>query len=89
MKHKVTDKDVTVVRLAMSQIELMEKFCNAERTMTQITNGLNDIITNFNKANHELAKRIQTLESKCEDLEKILMAEEPAGTLKSNNSLDN
>lgn len=74
---KRVNKQLTPIEFAVhlleqsNKINALEKFCNTyQHEMTRIVDG-------FNKANMELAKRIQVLESRVEDLEKLKVDESP------------
>lgn len=65
-----------VIQLALNQVDFVARFSKIEASITQLVRGVDDFVNTANKVNQELAKRIQALESRCEDLEKKSLCKE-------------
>lgn len=58
--------------VAVTQIDLTNKINNLSNGFTNMARNLEEIIVQVNKANQELAKRIQVLESQYSELDRLI-----------------
>lgn len=74
MGRKVNKKQVVPpYEFAVHLLEQSNRLHRVENVLTQYQYEVSRLVGDFNKANMELAKKIQALESKNEELERLLV----------------
>jgi len=74
MKKKITkEAPVTSLMLSLRVMTLMDENRNLAKAVQSVTDNMHAIIRGANEANMELAKKMQALEAKVSDLEKVIV----------------
>ena len=71
-KVLVSDDLVSTTQIALNQVEQTNRLHQVQSTLNVLAQNMDSIVTQVNKANHELARRIESLESRCEEIDKLL-----------------
>jgi seryl-tRNA synthetase len=84
-KEKVSAKASAVpescmIRLAINQVDQANSIKNLEIAVNSLSQGINNLVQNTNKALGEVAKKIQASDSRMSDVEKAVSSGKDNGT---------
>jgi hypothetical protein len=82
-KPRKTYSPDTIAQVALNQVDHATKLSHLGSGLTQLSMNIGDIITQFNKVNLEMSTRIQTLESRCAELDRLICSPKSSSNDKS------
>lgn len=71
-KVLLSDDHVCSTQIALNQVDQSNRIHQVQSTLNVLAQNMDSVVTQVNKANHELARRIEVLESRCEEIDRLL-----------------